>query len=245
MSTSPAFLLVFAAAFAASAALAAHSEDDEYGGAFLVSPGAAANIRISEAEKAEAAEHLGRLNIPGESRDALIALLSSATSGKYLPPGVTLIDGNYEALCAKVVSRLFWTAFGNEDDLSAARGVSGDAWNMARNVTLFGGLVFPWNENSSAFLRTGDIIGIYYKYSIYNVLEKHKDYTHLALVIDNVPGRGPLVAHWWNIPDQFIPDNTEPPWFFRLEFLNDLLEGFPGFFIPREIIRPKNVFTGE
>jgi hypothetical protein len=228
-----------------TAGLAVYSQNGEYGGAFLVSPAAVPNIRISDAEKTAAAEHLGRLNIPEESRDAFIDLLSSVSSGNYLPPGVTLIDGNYEALCAKVVSRLFWTAFGNEDDLSTARGVSGDAWNMARNVTLFGGMVFPWNENSPAFLRTGDIIGIYYEYSIYNLLEKNKNYTHLALVIDNIPGRGPLIAHWWNIPDRFIPDNTESSWFFRLEFLKDFLEGFPGFFTPTEIIRPKNVFIGE
>ncbi|MDR1901856.1 MAG: hypothetical protein LBQ88_06210 [Treponema sp.] len=231
----PAILVFFAAGFAL------YAQD----GGPLVPPGAVPNIRISETEKSVIIEHLNQLNIPAESKTALAAMIVSAFTGSYLPPGVTVINGNYEAICARVVSRLFWTAFGNEDDFSTARGVSGDAWNMAANVALFGGRLFPWNENSASLLRTGDIIGIYYRYSLYNHIQKNRDYTHMALVVDNIPGRGPLLAHWWNIPRQYIPGAMDPPWFFRLEFLDDLLGGFPGFFIPREIIRPKNVFIGE
>jgi hypothetical protein len=214
-------------------------------GAALVSPEALPPVRINEAERILVLDHLGDLDIAGESRDALITAFFSMSGANYLPPGVTVVNGNYEAICAMVVSRLFWAVFGGEDDLSTARGVSGDAWNMARNVSRFGGRVFPWDENAAALLRTGDIIGLYYVYSIYNNIEKPRDYTHLALVIDNVPGRGALLGHWWSVPARFIPDDTPPPWFFRVEFLDDLLRGFPGFFTPREVIRPKNVFTAE
>jgi hypothetical protein len=216
-------------------------------GDFLVSPEAASNIRINQHERFAISEHIRSLDISPESKKVFIDMIDyviddTAAGADYVPPGVTVIDGNYEALCAKVVSRLFWAAFGNEDDPATLRGVSGDAWNMAWNVTLFGGRIYPWDENAAGMLRTGDIVGIYYAQSIYNGIKKNRDYTHLALVIGNLPGRGPLIAHWWNIPAQFLPPGTKPSWFFRLEFLQDLLRDFPGLFEPREIIRPKHIF---
>jgi hypothetical protein len=206
-----------------------------------ISEEAAANIRLTGYEKQAVIEHLRGLKIAEESKNRLVEFIAFGLTADYIPPGLPLERGNYEALCAGAVSRLFWFIFGGEDDWNSARGVSGDAWNMARNVLFFGGQSFVWNPWISP--RTGDILGMFYTYSIYNPLRKNRDYTHVALVVANLPERGPLLAHWWGIPERFLPDpGAETPRFFRLEFLSDLLEDFPGFFSPRELIRPSRVF---
>jgi hypothetical protein len=197
------------------------------------------NIRISEAERSEFKRHIETLAITGESSEAIIRFLDEAAAGNYIPPGLT-VTGDYEALCAKAVSRLFWSFFGGEDDPETARGVSGDAWNMARNVLIFGGNVFPWTGEGG--LRTGDIIGLFFQRSAYHRTAGNRGYTHVALVIDNIPGRGALVAHWWKAPAGY-PAGKGDPWFFRVEYLGALLGDFPGLFIPREVLRPRNVFV--
>ncbi|MDR2535911.1 MAG: hypothetical protein LBD29_07770 [Treponema sp.] len=206
-----------------------------------ISEYAASNIKITEAEKETLIEQTLKLDIAEASKQRLIEFLSLALTADYIPPDLSLEGENYEALCAAAVSRVFWFIFGNEDDWNAARGVSGDAWNMARNVVFFGGQAFLWDGRVPP--RTGDILGVFYAYSIYNYIRKNRDYTHLALVVGNLPERGPVIAHWWRIPSQFLPKTMlKEPWFFRLECLSDLLEDFPGFFVPKEIIRPKQVF---
>jgi hypothetical protein len=197
------------------------------------------NIRISEAERAEFKRHIGTLDIPAESGEALIRFLDEAAEGDYIPPGFAL-TGDYEALCAKAVSRLFWSFFGGEDDPEKARGVSGDAWDMAGNILIFGGEVFPWTGEGG--LRTGDIIGLFFQRSAYNYAAGSRGYTHLALVIDNIPGRGALIAHWWKAPPEY-PAGKGDPWFFRVEYLEALLDDFPGLFAPQEVLRPRNVFV--
>jgi hypothetical protein len=212
-----------------------------FGDELTFSPSARVSLR--GAEKEAVAERLRQSAISGESKRTLIEMLNAADESNYAPPGIPRNE-NYEALCARVVSRLFSHVFGGEEDPSRARGVSGNAWDMGQNVRTFGGYVFPWDAGASAQLRTGDIIGIYYTHSIYNEPQRGRKYTHVAMVIDNLPGRGPLIAHWWD-PGKFLAPSAEQPWFFRLEFLEDLLDAFPGFFIPREVMRPRNIFYQE
>jgi hypothetical protein len=200
----------------------------------------AANIRITGDEKSAVIEHVRALAIPETAKAAIARFLEDVFVRDYVPPGIVVANREYEAICAAVVSRLFWSIFGNEDNPATGRGVFGDAWDMAQNVLYFGGAVFPWNKDAE--LRTGDILGIFYGPSIYN--RPGRRYTHLALVIAVLPDRGALVAHWWQIPSGIQPvASSSPPWFFRLEFLADLLASYAELFTPVEIIRPKN--TGK
>ena len=196
------------------------------------------NYKITAAEVIQILDLINALPITIDAKQAIADLIDTAGRTHYLPPGIRLIDNNYEAICAGIVSRVFWSIFGNEDSFETARGVSGNAWDMAQNVRAFGGEVFTWQNHPA--LHTGDIIGMYYNHSQYN--DPSRTYTHLAMVIATLPNRGTLIVHWWKIPEQMLPPGVLPPWFFRLEFLEDLFNDFPGLFIPMQLIRPRAVF---
>lgn len=209
---------------------------------------AAAARRITEEQTREAIDAIDRAGLPaggGTALDAALVLRSlviSAGDG-FVPQGLTAEELRNEAVCAKVVSRLFWSAFGSEDDITTARGVSGNAWDMSRNVALFGGVVLPANSTTLASLKAGDILGIRYALSIYNNRPKPVDYTHLALVVAVTQKDGPLIVHSWNPPMELFPAGTLKPWPLRIEFLDDLLSDFSGLFTVMEIIKPRD--TGK
>ena len=164
--------------------------------------------------------------------------------------------------CAMTVNRLFWNIFGDESILATARGVSGNSWMIEENLLAFGSEII-WTKRIEGIatkegglfsdyiddIETGDILGIYYKYSLYNKdvdLEKPGiqpnpvGYTHLALVLGIDPVKGPAIAHLYLLkPDVFIPGATEI-WPLRIEYLTDFLDAFEGVFEVHSIMHPKN-----
>jgi hypothetical protein len=190
-----------------------------------------------------AVSSLRKADLPPGSALALERIAREA-GPRFLPPGVGEAELAGEAVCAKVVSRLFWSAFGGEDDLASARGVSGDAWMMSRNVRLFGGAAYPWSASVAASARPGDIIGLHYRLSVYNDRPKPVDYSHVALVVASGEGLGILVAHAWKVPDALLAPGEAKPWPLRLELLSDLAADYRGLFEPKELIRPRATGAG-
>jgi hypothetical protein len=133
----------------------------------------------------------------------------------------------------------FENIFYYEKGACAARGVSGNAWDMSRNIRLFGGSVQAAPLAEGTAFQPGDILGLHYALSLYNDRPKPVDYTHVALVVGVSPSKGPLLMHCWRPPEGLFPAGTPRPWPVRLEFLGDLLAGYPGLFEIRELIRPR------
>ncbi len=164
--------------------------------------------------------------------------------------------------CAMTVNRLFWNIFGDESSFDTARGVSGNSWMMEANLLAFGSEIVWIKRNDGNAknvggvfsdyidsVETGDVLGIYYKYSLYNKdvdLEKPGiqpnpvGYTHIALVLSTDPVKGPAIAHLYLLkPDVYISGVTEI-WPLRIEYLTDFLDAFEGVFEVYSIMRPKN-----
>ncbi len=222
---------------------AAALAEDVDAGAFRAAAAAAPARRITDAQAQEAIAAIAAADLPAGAAAAFERLVTLVGPG-FVPPEVSFDELDGEAVCAKVVSRLFWQAFGREDDLATARGVSGNAWDMSANVRLFGGQVLPWNAADPAALRPGDILGLHYALSIYNSTRKPVPYTHVALVVAVTATDGPLVVHCWRPPMGLFPVGTAPPWPVRIEFLRDLLSGYPDLFRVCEVIRPRNIVMG-
>ncbi len=221
-----------------AAAAQENREDARRESRFRALPGAEACRRVSESQAGEAIASLSAGGLPPGAAEALASIVASAGPG-FVPPGLDARELAEEAVCAKAVSRMFWSAFGGEDDPATARGVSGDAWNMSTNVRRFGGKVLPWAAVGPSGARPGDILGLHYALSAYNDRPKPADYTHLALVVAATAADGPLVAHCWRPPLEILSRGASPPWPLRLEFLRDLEAGFPGLFSVVEVIRPR------
>jgi len=206
---------------------------------FPALPGIERSRRVSESQAREAIDSLRGGGLPAGAAEALARIVAEAGPG-YAPPGLDARELADEAVCAKAVSRMFWSAFGDEDDLATARGVSGDAWNMSTNVRFFGGAVLPWDEVGLGGLGPGDIVGLRYALSAYNGKPKPVDYTHLALVVATTR-EGPLVAHCWRPPRELLAPGAAPAWPMRLESLGGLLSDCPGLFVAVEVLRPRGI----
>lgn len=181
-------------------------------------------------------------NLPAASKDELLSIMEEAR-WTAVPPGMTRNELLREPACAKTVYRLFERAFGHDGIAPAARGVVGNAWELAANVRSHGGESFPWD---AALARPGDMIGFYYAISRYNDDVDHErpgrqpnpvGYSHVALVIAVDPDYGPILIHQFNPPPELRLSGERRPWPLRVETLAGFLSAFEGFFEPIEIIR--------
>jgi hypothetical protein len=88
--------------------------------------------------------------LPFAAADALARVVETVGPG-YVLPELTAGELESEAVCAKVVSRVYWAAFGREDDLATARGERPGGALAERTG-----------------FRPGDILGLHYELSLYN-----------------------------------------------------------------------------